>query len=196
MNSPPPLSNFALTHRGMNCLGYLLLIPTARSGIPTVSRPRLPLLRSTHSAPASLSCNLGLPASPQGRKITAHGVSRVEHLAPGLEEAERSSRNAHCRSRENHTCRKLTRFVTRRYNEPPLASRRRLRHGYRRCTHQSSFCAAWLASSASAALIWRAAPPWPCARAGRNRRASPDGYYAWCCASRPWRFARSEERRG
>src|ERR1035438_7585965 len=83
MNSPPPLSNFALTHRGMNCLGYLLLIPTARSGIPTVFRPRLPLLRSTHSAPASLSCNLGLPAaSPQGREITAHGVSRVEHPAP------------------------------------------------------------------------------------------------------------------
>ena len=86
MNSPPPLSNFAVTRRGMSRLGHLLLIPTARSGIPTVFRPRLPFLRSTHSAPASLRCNLGLPASPQGREITAHGVSRVEHLAPpGLE---------------------------------------------------------------------------------------------------------------
>src|ERR1039458_4945904 len=82
MNLPPPMLDFAVTRRGMSRLGHLLSIPTAGSGIPTVFRPRLPLLRSTHSAPASLRCNLGLPASPQGREITAHGVSRVEHLAP------------------------------------------------------------------------------------------------------------------
>src|ERR1039458_8377386 len=84
MNPTAPLLNFALTRRGMSGLGHLLLIPTARSGIPTVFRPRLPFLRSTHSALASLSCNPGLPACPPGRKMMAHGVSRVEHLAPGL----------------------------------------------------------------------------------------------------------------
>src|ERR1039458_3374369 len=80
MNSPPPLLDFAVTRRGMSRLGHLLSIPPAGSEIPTFFRPRLPLLRPPHSAPASLRCNLGLPASPQGREITAHGVSRVEHL--------------------------------------------------------------------------------------------------------------------